>query len=764
MKNFDTDQDAYKAFRDIVAERTRSVVAWTGAGLSAPAQIPTWPALREQLCNRLSRQLDSLSDGGPAKRARLDLARVEENLWLAFEILRDTLGETSFREAIRGALKPADSAAIPEAYQCLWKLPISGILNLNLDRLATRAHSLVRNGTKLFEFDSRSAGPSLHLLKSPFPFIANLHGVVENMSTWVFTKDDMQALLSNHGYRHFIEACLTSRTVLFIGVSADDLLAGGHVERLTQSGLDLGEHFWITNRNDATTRRWAEAAGVQLILYSNPDGQHTQLVQFLNGLREYAPQEDNALPVRLEEPFPASASIPAPADLLGMSADEIRYILNARAIELLSGTNEEKYDRYAAFCEEYEEAIYRAWFVSTNPPNNKLLGFTLLDRLATGAFGTVYTAAGEPATKPLAIKVLREAIRTDSAMLQGFRRGVASMKILARHGLPGVVNYRDASEIPAFVVMEYVEGPSIQEAVSDRRLTSWPAVLRAGVELAKIIHSSHQLPERVLHRDIRPSNVMLKNGWLDEDLWQVVVLDFDLSWHKDAHEVSVASPGSENSYLAPEQTYRSTAASTRNALVDSYGLGMTLYYLRTGVHPTFLQPQHADWQDVLDRATASHSCNEWASLPARYFRLVSNAVRPRQAERWDMQQILGELERLQEAVTKPTNVVSAEMIAEELARRSFTGRYSWNADDLIASIETPTGLTVSIRGDEIGRRIWLEAGWQQMGSAHHAKIRKWLPGACDKARSVLYSAEWRVDGISRDVTAVKVGASINSDS
>ena len=78
-------------------------------------------------------------------------------------------------------------------------------------------------------------------------------------------------------------------------------------------------------------------------------------------------------------------------------------------------------------------------------------------------------------------------------------------------------------------------------------------------------------------------------------LADIIVLDFDLSWHKDATEASVLHFASASGFLVPEQVRRTSSAATRSAAVDSFGIGMTLYFLRTGQEPFSSQHQHRSW-------------------------------------------------------------------------------------------------------------------------------------------------------------------------
>lgn len=202
---FDINQDAYLAFRNIVAERTSSVVAWVGSGLSRPAGIPTWSALKEKLVDVLIRKINTLlEDDAIEIRARCKAAQDESNFWVTFEILRKALGTTSYRETIRAALQPGETASIPQTYANLWKLPLGGVLNLNLDRLATRAFTEIHTGKPLNEFLGKQAGENAHLLKSPHPFLANLHGIASQESSWVFTQSELRRLQKSPGYKEWL--------------------------------------------------------------------------------------------------------------------------------------------------------------------------------------------------------------------------------------------------------------------------------------------------------------------------------------------------------------------------------------------------------------------------------------------------------------------------------------------------------------------------------------------------------------------------------
>jgi hypothetical protein len=118
-----------------------------------------------------------------------------------------------------------------------------------------------------------------------------------------------------------------------------------------------------------------------------------------------------------------------------------------------------------------------------------------------------------------------------------------------------------------------------------------------------------------------------------------------------------------------------------------------------------------------------------------------------QAQRWDISQILTELERLRTAESDPTLVDSAELFAEELAIRTTSSvKYIWDLDALNARLSLPSGVTVVISPDNTDGKVIIDARWAKSDHHEHKKITKWLKPAVDRGRSSLDKTGWRVTG------------------
>jgi hypothetical protein len=749
---FDPSQGNHQALRAIVSERTRPLLACVGAGMSVPAGLPTWGELRARLADALDDKAASMS--GPAVKklhGAAALARYEGNLWKAFDVLQANLGPTTYRDEIRQALAPAATAEMPVAYERLCDLRIEGILSLNLDRLASRALQVSDRG-QVVEHAGVDMARLTEVLNEPTRFAVNLHGSVENTSSWVFTAGELTRLLDDEAYRQFMRTIMTTRTVIFVGITADDLAIGGHLESLSRLGIETPTHYWLTDRLDPATDFWAEHAGIRAIRYSSAGGDHSAVLAFIEDLLAATPEEAEAAPpVRLERSTGA-VTVPAVSELVSKDAEEIRKVLNAYAAKLLESDSYDARAAYDEFSSTYDQAIYRAWYTSTKPGSNTLLGYTLLREAARGAFGRVYEAKSPDGAR-VAVKVLLEDIRSDIDLLRSFRRGVRSMRILSERGVEGMVRYVEASEIPAFAVMDWIDGPNLADAKAAGYLSEWRDLLRVARDLTAVIQRAHELPERVLHRDIRPSNAMLKDYYSNPTDLHVVVLDFDLSWHRNSAEVSVLHSTAAG-YLAPEQIRRRPGASTQNAAVDSFGLGMTFLFLCTGEDPLPDEHLHEGWSEKVSRACTAFGDASWKSTGARLARLIIACTQDRQSARPDGSEILAELHRLCDSVEQPGAVANADLLAEEVAAHaSVMEGYEWDVDRLKAIRRLPTGLECSLAGDLQNGRVRLTIEWSATGVEERGGLQKY-------AREGMRAAEGRLK--SRGWTAVEQTNSLGS--
>ena len=202
--------------------------------------------------------------------------------------------------------------------------------------------------------------------------------------------------------------------------------------------------------------------------------------------------------------------------------------------------------------------------------------YILVSLLGEGGAGHVYRARSkQDASEHVALKLIKHARSTDR-----FRR---EMELVLRLAHPNVVVAYEAGEHrnTLFIVMEELAGPDLQQQVADSGPISWQQSVRFISDAASGLEHAHQ--RGLIHRDVKPGNLMLDSGRLKvTDLGLAILTedgdtdsgDSDEEFHTH-NEILGGTPD----YMSPEQ-----ARSLKSATVQSdiYSLGASWYYLLTG--------------------------------------------------------------------------------------------------------------------------------------------------------------------------------------
>jgi len=201
--------------------------------------------------------------------------------------------------------------------------------------------------------------------------------------------------------------------------------------------------------------------------------------------------------------------------------------------------------------------------------------YRLVERLGAGGMAQVYRAC-DPAGAEVAVKVLYPHLTTDQGFTDRFRREAEAAASLNHPHIIHVLDHGATGELH-YLVMELVGGPTLQSFFRnrDRPLTPDEAGSLIG-PLADALHYAHE--QGVVHRDVKPSNVLLRGGRLENP----VLTDFGIARIVDttvatAAGVVLGTPA----YMAPEQG----EGQPGDARSDVYALGAMLYELMTGRPP-----------------------------------------------------------------------------------------------------------------------------------------------------------------------------------
>lgn len=695
LDSFDA-QPSYQELKRIYATQAKRIVFFTGAGISALNDLPNWRGLRA-----------ALEDNFPATVAAIPRSKVKSDLtskldkvkklpdpWDAFRLLKSLLGDGKYYDEVTRQLTVPDQAVHPTIRR-LWRLNIDGIITLNLDNLHEAAHAMEKKALVPIA-TGRGLHGSAHVLQSRAQWLFHPHGRIDQRDTWIFSKEDLTQLLSTPEYRFAIETIFFQCSVVFLGITADDDAITFHLDNMLKSNVPINACFWLTSRTDKKVVTWGQRYNVRNIYYDQSEFSHHEAVEaLLDGLEGAIYYYEPAPPV---EPKVTARPIDrSPSELLQMTPEDARQHLNAFALDIMLMPSDESRDaRYRRFREDFLPAINHAFLARPDSQYSRLFGYQLGGpALGRGAFAEVYRGTDADG-ETVAIKMAHSRVISDDEMLNSFRQGVASLKILSKAAIAGIVGFREAYEIPPVIVMEYIAGQSLQRIASlpefDSFLHGLPILARA----FKIVRDAHRLPETVIHRDIRPPNIMVRGferGCFEPE--NVVVLDFDLSWHRGgidliAHEKMSLAVG----YLAPEQ-FAKSSEERKSALVDVYGMGMTVYHCFTGNQPSQHEHDSSRWRRTLDELSR-RGTGAWHCLGARVARTIERATAYDPGNRLPAAALEEELIALADCA-KSARVTWPVIWGEELCARLFgRGNYKWNEVQFVGHCEVMPGFHVEV--------------------------------------------------------------------
>ncbi|TDW75389.1 serine/threonine-protein kinase [Kribbella pratensis] len=203
--------------------------------------------------------------------------------------------------------------------------------------------------------------------------------------------------------------------------------------------------------------------------------------------------------------------------------------------------------------------------------------YRLLDRLGRGGMGIVWRARDELLGRPVAVKevlVPPELPEEERDVLR--RRTLREARSAARLAHPNVVMMYDVVEDDGrpWLVMELVASRTLGELIHERGRLPWREVAGIGLEVLAALQAAHSAG--VLHRDVKPSNVLLA------DDGRVVLTDFGIaSLEGDASLTRSGALVGSPAFIAPERVQ------ARGAVPESdlWSLGATLYTAVEGRSP-----------------------------------------------------------------------------------------------------------------------------------------------------------------------------------
>lgn len=200
-----------------------------------------------------------------------------------------------------------------------------------------------------------------------------------------------------------------------------------------------------------------------------------------------------------------------------------------------------------------------------------MAGYRLVGRLGEGGQGTVFLGR-DPAGGSVAVKLLHARFTGDADAQRRFLREIEAARRVARFSTARVLDAGVLDQRP-YVVTEYVDGPSLQQLVTEDGPRLGGALESLAVGTVVALTAIHQAG--IVHRDFKPANVLLGPDGPR-------VIDFGIARVLDGTATLTSQAIGTPSYMAPEQLRRGPVGPA----ADMFAWGVTMVYTATGT-PAF---------------------------------------------------------------------------------------------------------------------------------------------------------------------------------
>jgi serine/threonine protein kinase len=201
--------------------------------------------------------------------------------------------------------------------------------------------------------------------------------------------------------------------------------------------------------------------------------------------------------------------------------------------------------------------------------------YAVTEKVGQGGMGMVYKVRHITLDTTLALKVLPHELTDHAEMLTRFYR---EARLMARLKHPNIVQVLDIDRDEAlnfhYFVMEFIHGKTLRQYIRDQGALPLAEVLYIAIQVAKALTYAHTQVPSVIHRDVKPSNIMI-----EDPSGRVVVMDFGIA--KEIGQSDATRTGAimgTMKYCAPEQMRHEPV----DGAADIYALGMVIYEAYTG--------------------------------------------------------------------------------------------------------------------------------------------------------------------------------------
>ncbi len=206
--------------------------------------------------------------------------------------------------------------------------------------------------------------------------------------------------------------------------------------------------------------------------------------------------------------------------------------------------------------------------------NRTLQRYTLLEEVGQGGMAVVYRATDTTLNREVAVKVLHPHLASQLESRARLQREAHAVAKLRHENILEIFDYSGPDSPDSYIVTEFIHGKTLKNFLGDHPLPFPEVAEMITSEIARALEHAHQLG--VIHRDVKPENVMIRDDGL------LKLMDFGIAQIVDKERMTVTGQllGSP-AYMAPEHV----EGRPLDFRTDVFAVGIILYQLSTGQLP-----------------------------------------------------------------------------------------------------------------------------------------------------------------------------------
>lgn len=326
--------------------------------------------------------------------------------------------------------------------------------------------------------------------------------------------------------------------------------------------------------------------------------------------------------------------------------------------------------------------------------------YRLVRKIGSGGMGTVYLGVDDSRDEKVAVKFLAKKYAANEQIIMRFLNEARSYGRVTHPNAVTLKEYGQHDDGALYLITEFVDGEPLSQAVQGAGpLTPGAAISVAG-QVCGVLSAAHR--EGVIHRDLKPDNIMLVED--SNGQYHAKVLDFGIAKIVDDERATLTQTGAvfgTPEFMSPEQARGDVA----DARADIYALGLILFYSTTGTRPFESQNQYKllDMQQHQPPPRPSN-VSDRIDVPAPLERIILTCLEKEPEDRYDSAiDLRVELERVAERLnTGPVTAVDEE-------RERESGELSTDVDNDVPRGGADEDDTLFLRPFELARRAGVDS-------------------------------------------------------